>query len=100
MENNVEVTIDSKAKKYIKDRGGVAQLSLYETINKCCIGGAAEVEVTLNRPSEEKRFHKHHEDGIDIYIEKSLNFKNGKIIIALSGFGLLKGLKATGLKRF
>ena len=58
-----------------------------------------EIEVTYKEPKDKTQYHLVEQDGLFIYVQKILQFKNDHVSLAIAGIGPFKTLIAEGLKR-
>jgi hypothetical protein len=92
------IQIDSDVKKWVAEKGNTITISHYDTLS-CCMG-YEDVEVTSNTPELKGNYHLLQKDGIKVYVEKTLSFKNNHLQVSFMGFRPFKQLVVEGLKRF
>ncbi|MDQ0215459.1 hypothetical protein J2S13_001876 [Oikeobacillus pervagus] len=94
------ITFDEKATQWLfsKTAEPVIVVKPFQPGN-CCVGGM-EAEVTFVKPDFENLFHHQKVEGISIFIDQVLEFKDRHIHFYLTGFSVFKTLQVKGLKRF
>ncbi len=84
----------------MRRKGNVLTVWLFESAISCCVGNTQELQVYLKEPSNQARYVKHDYEGIKVFVEKGLTLKNNQIDFRFSNIPFLKGITATGLRRF
>lgn len=97
---NLIFNFSEKALNWVKKEGNVLTVDLFESATKCCVGSVQELQVRLKEPSNPARYSFYQYDGIHIFVEKSLVFKNNQLDFQLSKIPFFKGITVSGLKRF
>ena len=92
----IEVAIENGVKSWIKNKGSILTISRMD-IKAGCIG-YEDVDVTYKAPAT-NNYHYIEQDGLSVYIQKGLSFKNNVASIGLSGIGRFKNIYVGGLDR-
>lgn len=93
------IAIDHDAREWIVKKGAVLTIERLKA-GRCWVGQPLELITRFGEPKEKERFVYEHKDGIAIFIEKGIDFKDNHLSITLSGFSIFKGIYVHGLKRF
>lgn len=91
------IEMDEKTRNWIHEKGDVVTVSRFD-VRGCCVS-MEDVEVKAKMPKKENLYLSYKQDGITIYVQKGMQFKNDKLEIAMNGMGVFRYLIADGLKR-
>lgn len=95
---DLKVRISDEAKNWLMKKSSKLTIaSVY--IQNCCVP-LDEIAIHYKEPDYPNNFYKFQIDQLDIFIEKSLRFKNDELTITLSGFGPFQSLNIGGISRF
>ena len=92
----IDVAIENGVKSWIKNKGSILTISRMD-IKAGCIG-YEDVDVSYKTPATNNHHHIE-QDGLSVYIQKGLRFKNNIATIGLSGIGRFKNIYVGGLDR-
>ena len=84
-------------KMFMENKGNIITISSF-ILQGCCVV-AEETEVSYKVPKDKTKYELVEQDGLTIYIEKILRFKDDRVILSISGFGPFKYIYVGELKR-
>lgn len=98
MDVSFKINIEQDAKQWLEKKGkNVLTISRMD-ITGCCV---AHEDIDVNyRAPKSGNYEKIDYDGLEIYVEKNLKFKDDLVDISLTGFGPFKHIFVDGLRRF
>lgn len=86
------IELDNVSKKWIKSKGSHLTVKIME-VNGCCSPDIHEIVAVPGKPKTSQQFKEHIVDNLSIYVQKNIK-EQEKIILKLSGFGILKSISA------
>ena len=90
------VEIESAVKELLAKKGNVITISLIDIYN-CCVA-VEEVDVRF-KPPKTKDFDHIEQDGVSVYIQKGIRFKDNKVKLGYE-FGPFKSVHVGGVRQF
>lgn len=92
---DIELSIDEKAKEFIKTKGNLLTIN-HVHIQNCCVP-INEVNIQYEKPDNLKMFHEMKLENISLYIDKRIHLKNHSIHIKHSGIGPFQKILVEGI---
>lgn len=90
------VDIEKGVISWMEKKGNILTISRMDIKTGCM--GYEDVEVSYKEPTT-NNYDYINQDGLSIYIQQGLNFKNNTVAIGLSGIGRFKQIYVDGLDR-
>lgn len=94
---NLSVVVEENVKMFMKNKGNIITISSL-ILPGCCVV-MEDIDVSYKVPKNKAMYVLVEQDGLIIYIEKILRFKDDRVILATNGFGPFKYIYAGELKR-
>lgn len=91
-----KISIEDKVKKYLQDKGNILTISRRD-IQRGCMG-LEDIDISHEVPQQEN-YEKYIVDGITVYVQHGLQFKENHIKVVKSGVGPFKTIAAGSLDR-
>ncbi|WP_203249293.1 CC/Se motif family (seleno)protein [Sporosarcina beigongshangi] len=90
------IEIEDSVKELMKKKGHTITLASF-ILRGCAV--LEEIEVTYKEPKDKTQYQLVEQDGLFIYVQKTLRFKNDQVSIVVAGIGPFKTMVAGDLKR-
>ncbi|TRM11654.1 hypothetical protein FH966_08140 [Lentibacillus cibarius] len=91
------ISLDEDAKKFIEKKGNI--LTIFRSDVRSCCFVYEDVGVKYNSPKN-VNYQYIEQEGLSIYVQNNLYFKNNHLNVGLSGIGPFKNIYIEGLDRF
>ncbi len=92
------ISIDDKAREWLKRKGGVLTISKFQAAH-CCVPGS-ELWIEFRKPENESLYEKIVQEGITCFIEKGLECKQNHLQIKMDLSPFFNTIRVEGFKYF
>lgn len=93
---HIKISIEDKIKKHLQDKGNILTISRRD-IQRGCMG-LEDIDISYEVPQEEG-YEKYLVDGVTVYVQHGLQFKDNHIKVVKAGVGPFQTVAVGSLDR-